>query len=77
MQVFTGQVQSGRERLAPMNLGAHKLVELFDCGNFFTELAAKRFGIEKCVPVAACISEMSHFASGRKESLLCFIRLTP
>ena len=56
MQVFNGQVQEERVRLAMLNLGAQELVELFDCGCFFTELAASGLLLEqgKAVGMDAC-----------------------
>lgn len=40
MQDFNERVQAEREQLALLNLSVQELVERFDCGNFFTELAA-------------------------------------
>ena len=47
MQVFNGRVHEERKRLAILNLGAQELVELFDCGCFFTELAASGLLLEQ------------------------------
>jgi hypothetical protein len=47
MQVFNRRVQEERERLLNQNLGAQELVELFDYGNFFIELAASGLLLEK------------------------------
>ena len=40
MQVFNAQVHDERNRLIALDLDARELVDCFDCGNFFTELAA-------------------------------------
>lgn len=47
MQVFNGHLQEERGRLLNQNLSAQDLVELFDCGNFFTELAASGLLLEQ------------------------------
>jgi HEAT repeat protein len=50
MQVFKGHVQAERDRLTAQNLSAQELVELFECGNFFTELAASGLLLERGKP---------------------------
>lgn len=47
MQIFNARVHAERERLAALNLTAQELVEHFDCGCFFTELAASSLLLER------------------------------
>jgi HEAT repeat protein len=62
MQKFNRQVQEKREWLEARNLGAQELVELFDCGNFFTELAASGLLLErgKAAGIEAVLQGLEH-----------------
>lgn len=62
MQMFNGRVKEEREKLAMRNLGAQELVECFDCGCFFTELAASGLLLErgKAVGIEAVLQGLEH-----------------
>ena len=62
MAVFNAHVQAEEQRLRLLDLTPQVLVDLFDCGNFYTELAASHLLLErgKAAGMNAVLAGLDH-----------------